>query len=50
MAACWQRHSAVVSMLLQAGAYIESSNEYGETALWFACVKGHADEVKSSFL
>ncbi|KAJ8417352.1 hypothetical protein AAFF_G00285790 [Aldrovandia affinis] len=46
--AAWLRRLRLTRLLLEGGAYINESNERGETALMLACMSRHADQQSAS--
>ncbi|KAJ8417519.1 hypothetical protein AAFF_G00223620 [Aldrovandia affinis] len=46
--AVWLRRLRLTRLLLEGGAYINESNEHGETALMLACMSPYADQQSAS--
>ena len=44
--ATWKGHTAVVEMLIKAGAKLEATNKHGTTAVGIAAYGGHADALE----
>lgn len=42
---CCNNHLAVVSLLLNMNADVNTADIYGKTALWISCARGHSHAV-----